>query len=90
MKSTGIVRKIDNLGRIVLPVELRRTLNMSIKDPVEIFTEGNQVILQKYEKTCCICGNTELSESTTLFGKTICSKCAEAIKTDYDWNTKHK
>ena len=49
MKSTGIVRKIDHLGRVVIPMELRRTLNIEDGTPLEIFTEGNQIILQKYE-----------------------------------------
>ena len=49
MKSTGIVRKIDHLGRVVLPIELRRTLNIAEKDALEIFVDGEQIILQKYE-----------------------------------------
>lgn len=56
MKSTGIVRKVDNLGRVVLPKELRRTLGIEEKDPVEIFIDGNQIILQKYQP------NTEKDE----------------------------
>jgi transcriptional pleiotropic regulator of transition state genes len=48
MKSTGIVRKVDELGRIVVPIELRRTLNIDLKDPVEIFVDGEQIILKKY------------------------------------------
>ena len=51
MKSTGIVRKIDELGRITLPIELRRTLGVSVKDPVEIFVEEDRIILKKYEPT---------------------------------------
>ena len=56
MKATGIVRKIDDLGRVVLPIELRRTLNIDIKDPVEIFIEGDLIILKKYEPACVFCG----------------------------------
>lgn len=58
MKSTGIVRKVDQLGRIVTPIELRRTLDISIGDPVEIFVEDDQIILNKYaiDKTCAITG----------------------------------
>jgi transcriptional pleiotropic regulator of transition state genes len=52
MKSTGIVRKIDELGRIVLPIELRRTMNLDIKDPVEIFTDEGMIILRKYQPAC--------------------------------------
>ena len=57
MKSTGIVRKVDELGRIVLPIELRRTLDINKKDSIEIFVEGNQVILKKYQPACVFCGN---------------------------------
>lgn len=52
MKSTGIVRKVDELGRIVLPIELRRTLDISEKDPLEIYVDGDTVILKKYEPAC--------------------------------------
>lgn len=52
MKSTGIVRKVDELGRVVLPIELRRTLNISYKDSLEIFTDNNMVVLRKYEPSC--------------------------------------
>lgn len=49
MKSVGMVRKVDELGRIVLPIELRRTLEINEKDPLEIFVDGKQIILQKYQ-----------------------------------------
>ena len=49
MKSTGIVRRIDDLGRVVLPVELRRTLDLEVRDPVEIFIEGDAIVLRKYD-----------------------------------------
>lgn len=55
MKSTGIVRKVDELGRVVLPIELRRTLNISYKDSLEIFTDNNMVVLRKYEPSCIFC-----------------------------------
>ena len=54
MKSTGVVRKVDDLGRIVLPIELRRTLDINIKDALEIYTEENQIILKKYEPVCIL------------------------------------
>lgn len=59
MKSTGIVRKLDELGRITLPIELRRTLNVTDKDALEIFVENDQIILAKYEPTCIFTGETE-------------------------------
>ena len=55
MKTTGIVRQMDSLGRIVLPIELRRTLDIAQKDSLEIYVEGNQIILKKYEPTCIFC-----------------------------------
>ena len=52
MKSTGVVRKVDELGRIVLPIEIRRNLGIDLKDPVEIFVENNMIILKKYDSSC--------------------------------------
>ena len=80
MKSTGIVRKIDELGRIVLPKELRRTLDIEEKDPLEIFIEDNTIILKKYQPACMFCGNAR--DVTTFKGKNICPACtAELAKT---------
>ena len=73
MKSTGIVRKVDELGRIVLPIELRRTLDIDVKDALEIYVEGSQIILQKYEPACVFCGD---SKDVIRFKETnICRKC---------------
>lgn len=77
LKSTGIVRKVDELGRIVLPIELRRTLNINEKDSLEIYVEGNQVILKKYEPSCIFCGDA--SNVTTYCGKNICKSCLEVL-----------
>lgn len=75
MKSTGIVRKVDELGRIVLPIELRRTLDINIKDSIEIFTDENQIILQKYKpgKACIITGEVSNNNITLANGKVILS-----------------
>ena len=78
MKSTGIVRKIDDLGRIVLPIELRRTLEVSERDPLEIFIEDNTIILKKYQPACIFCG--ESSEITTFKGKNICASCLRELE----------
>ena len=59
MKSTGIVRKVDELGRIVLPIEMRRTLGIGEKDPLEMYTEKETIILRKYSPACVFCGSTE-------------------------------
>ena len=58
MKSTGIVRKVDELGRIVLPIELRRTLDISEKDTLEIYVEGSAIVLRKYRPSCIFCDST--------------------------------
>ena len=60
MKATGIVRKVDELGRIVLPIELRRTLNIAIKDALEIYVEGEEIILKKYEPACISAGRARI------------------------------
>lgn len=78
MKATGIVRKVDDLGRIVLPIELRRTLNIDIKDPVEIFIEGEAIILKKYEPSCIFCGNAK--DVVNYKGKNICKSCLKELK----------
>lgn len=78
MKSTGIVRKVDELGRVVLPIELRRTLNIDIKDSLEIYVENDAIILKKYEPSCIFCGSSE--EIREFKGKNICSNCYEEMK----------
>jgi looped-hinge helix DNA binding domain, AbrB family len=78
MKSTGIVRKVDELGRIVIPKELRRTLAINESDPMEIYTEGDQVILKKYAPTCIFCG--EGKDVINYKGKNICKSCINEIR----------
>ena len=77
MKSTGIVRKIDDLGRMVIPIELRKTMNINKKDPMEIFVDGEQIILRKYEPACIFCGSAD--DTFEYEGRTICSNCKEKI-----------
>ena len=73
VKSTGIVRKVDDLGRIVIPIELRRTLGIEIKYSLEIYVENDQIILKKYLPACTFCAN---AGSITIFkGKNVCSEC---------------
>ncbi|MBQ8004109.1 MAG: AbrB/MazE/SpoVT family DNA-binding domain-containing protein [Oscillospiraceae bacterium] len=77
MKETGIVRKIDDLGRIVLPIELRKILGIGRHDPVEIFVDGNSIILKKHECSCIFCGSSDnLSEYK---GKHVCATCAKNL-----------
>ena len=78
MKSTGIVRKVDELGRVVLPIELRRTLDIAEKDPLEIYVDGNTIILRKYEPSCIFCGNSK--DVLTFKGRNICPACMEELK----------
>ena len=73
MKSTGIVRKVDGLGRMVIPIELRRTLNIDTKDPLEIYVDGDKIILKKYEPACIFCGNA--GDTIEFKGKIICDDC---------------
>lgn len=78
MKSTGIVRKVDELGRVVIPIELRRTLNIEEKDSLEIYVDGEHIILKKYEPACIFCGNAK--DITNYKGKNICPVCMEELK----------
>lgn len=78
MKSTGIVRKIDELGRIVLPIEIRNTMNIESRDPIEIFTDNDKIILKKYQPSCVFCGNVE--DVQFFAGKLVCSECLAKLK----------
>ena len=78
MKSTGMVLPIDELGRIVLPKEIRRSFDLSPKDSVEIFTDGDKIILQKYAPACIFCGNAD--DVVYFNGKRICPECLAKIK----------
>ncbi len=77
MKSTGIVRKVDELGRVVIPIELRRTLGIEEKDALEIYVDNEKIILRKYEPACVFCGNA--SDVHIFRGKQVCRNCAEAM-----------
>lgn len=78
MKSTGIVRNVDELGRIVVPKEMRKMMNIDKSDPVEIYVEGNKIILTKYQPACSICDGE--GEMVSFKGKRICRACIEEIK----------
>lgn len=73
MKSTGIVRKVDELGRVVIPIELRKQLDINEKDPIEISTSGNSIILRKHEEACIFCGKSK--NLVEYKEKLICPKC---------------
>lgn len=73
MTSTGIVRRIDSVGRFVLPIELRRTLEIADSDSLEIFIEDNTIVLKKYQPACIFCGNAR--DVSTYKGKNVCVSC---------------
>ena len=78
MKSTGIIRKVDELGRIVLPIEIRRTLDIAERDEIEIFMDKDRIILQKYEPSCIFCDSS--TGLTKYEGKNICQACVRSIR----------
>lgn len=77
MKSTGIIRRVDELGRVVLPIELRNKFGITEKDPMEIYVDGSLIILKKHETNCIFCGNSK--NLLDYQGKLVCEKCAEKI-----------
>ena len=80
MKSTGIVRRIDELGRVVLPVDLRRAFDLDVRDPVEVFVDEDAIILRKYQPSCVFCGS---SKSIELFrNKPVCAECRRQLRSE--------
>ena len=77
MKSTGIIRRVDELGRVVLPIELRNKFGITEKDPMEIYVDGSSIVLKKYEPNCIFCGSSK--KLIDYEGKVICQKCADKI-----------
>lgn len=77
MKSTGIVRKLDELGRVVIPIEIRNQFDISQKDPVEIYVDGSSIVIKKFEPNCIFCGSTK--NLVTYHDKQVCKKCSEKI-----------
>lgn len=78
MKSTGIFRRIDALGRFVLPKELRNNLGIQQNDLLQIFLDGDSIVLRKSQASCILCGETD--ELTDFRDKKICRSCLEALK----------
>lgn len=77
MKSTGIIRRVDELGRVVIPIEIRNKFDISEKDPIEIYVDGSSIVLRKVEPNCIFCGNSKNLNSYK--DKLICTKCAQKI-----------
>lgn len=78
MKSTGIVRRVDELGRIVLPIEMRRTLDIAERDSLEIYVDGSSVILKKYAPSCIFCN--EDTGIQVFHGKNVCANCIQELR----------
>ena len=78
MSDTGIVRRVDDLGRIVIPMELRRSLGIKVKDPLSIHVEGDRIILQKHRDVCALCGGTAIA--ATVNDRAVCADCVKEIK----------
>ncbi len=78
LKSTGIVRKVDELGRIVLPIELRRTLDIAEKDSLEIYMDGASIVLKKYQPACIFCDDAQ--DVISFRGKNVCARCIKALQ----------
>ncbi len=77
MKSTGIIRRMDELGRVVIPIEIRNQFNIVEKDPIEIYVDGSSIVLKKFEPNCIFCGNTK--NLLTYNNKLICENCSKKI-----------
>ena len=82
MKATGIIRKVDELGRVVIPIELRNKFGIAERDPIEIYVDGSSIILKKFEPNCIFCGNTK--ELKLYMDKLVCPSCAKQIKKLYE------
>lgn len=80
LKSTGIVRKVDELGRIVLPIELRHTLDISPKDALEIYVDGSTIVLRKYQPACVFCDDA--GDVVSFRGKNVCRSCIRKLQAD--------
>lgn len=78
MRSSGIVRKVDSLGRIVIPIEIRRALSIDIKDPIEISLDGDSIVLRRQKTNCALCGSKNVSQK--IDDKYLCVDCIRRIK----------
>jgi transcriptional pleiotropic regulator of transition state genes len=79
MNDTGIVRRVDELGRIVIPMELRRTLGIRVRDPLSIYVDGDHIILARHHDACALCGDTEAS-MLEVNGRMVCTDCVDHLK----------
>lgn len=77
MKATGIVRPVDSLGRVVLPIELRRVLDIDKDSALEVYVDNESIILKKYQPACTFCGSADGIHS--FHGRNICHECRAEI-----------
>ena len=77
MKSIGIIRKVDELGRVVIPIEIRNQFDIAEKDPIEIYVDGSKIVLKKFQPNCIFCGSTQ--DLLSYHDKLICKKCSSKI-----------
>ena len=84
MKATGIIRSVDELGRVVIPIEIRNQFNIVEKDPIEIYVDDSSIILKKYEPNCVFCGNT--NDLIEYKGKLVCEKCSKELNILHEKN----
>lgn len=80
MKATGIVRRIDDLGRLVLPIELRRVMGIKEQDPVEVYVDDETIVVQKYVPTCLFCNSSK--DIQVYKGRNICKECIEEMSSE--------
>lgn len=88
MKATGIVRKIDGLGRVVIPIEIRRLLDLKEKDPIEIFIDEDSIILKKYVQKCIFCGEDKQDLLKDFKENKVCSHCTQLLVEKSEKNKK--
>jgi len=80
VKSTGIIRKVDELGRIVIPIEVRQIFGINTKEPLEIYTDGDKIVLSKYERACTFCDS---AKKIRMFkGRKVCEKCIKTLASE--------
>lgn len=86
MKATGIIRRVDELGRVVIPIEIRNQFNIVEKDPIEIYVDGSSIVLKKFEPNCIFCGSTK--NLVEFKNKLVCEKCSTNIANCINENSK--
>jgi AbrB family transcriptional regulator, transcriptional pleiotropic regulator of transition state genes len=79
MLHTGVVRNLDDLGRIVIPMELRRTMGYGLRQPVAVLVDGEDIVLRRYADSCALCGETD-GEFEEVRGRAVCSQCASEVR----------